>query len=152
MKKLSVIVFAFISSYSFAQGLGTVKLMNYEAKQYMKQQQTKQKEQVDTLQKAIQETVKKKELEELNKIKNQNKVPFYYYGKEMKTVALGELTYQKLKAKKQAKQKEVKQDSTKKEHSLWRAIFFNGQFPWESDEHYRERIRNLGNPSNQPFK
>ena len=152
MKKLLVILLVFVSSYSFAQGLGTVKLMNYEAKQYMKQQQVKQKEQVDTLQKAIQEAVKKKEQEELNKRKNQNKVPFYYYGKEMKVVALGELTYQKLKAKKQVKQKEVKQDSTKKEHSLWRAIFFNGQFPGESDEHYRERIRNLGHPSNLPLK
>ena len=89
MKKLLVILLVFVSSYSFAQGLGTVKLMNYEAKQYMKQQQVKQKEQVDTLQKAIQKAVKKKELEELNKIKNQGKVPFYYYGKEMKAVALG---------------------------------------------------------------
>lgn len=152
MKKLSVIVFAFISSYSFAQGLGTVKLMNYEAKQYMKQQQVRQKEQVDTLQKAIQEAVKKKQQEELNKRKEQDKVPFHYYGREMKTVALGELTYQKLKERKQAKQDKVKQDTTKKNKSLWKAIFFNGQFPWESDEHYRERIRNLGNPSNQPFK
>ena len=89
--------------------------------------------------------------------------PHYYYGREGKMMALGELTHQLAAKRKAAKAKAkanpapkkvdvVKEEEDADEPSWWRAIFFGGRFPGESVENYRARLAVQGYPCNQPFK
>ena len=151
MKILITLLMITFSSYSFAQGIGTVKLMNYEAKQYMKKQKEQEKQKADTLEVALKKAVKKAELKA--KVK-ENKVPFYYYGCEGKIMALSDLTQRAIKNKKESKKqfkKKEKQDTVQKVN-WFRIIFLNGRYPGETDKEYRERLNSLGLPANQPFK
>lgn len=151
MKRLITLLMIAFSSYSFAQGIGTVKLMNYEAKQYMKKQEEQQKQKVDTLEVAIKKAAEKAKLKA--KVK-ENKVPFYYYGREGKIMVLSDLTQRAIKNKKESKKqfkKKEKQDTVQKVN-WFRIIFLNDRYPGETDKEYRERLNSLGLPANQPFK
>lgn len=95
--------------------------------------------------------------------KESGSCPHYYYGREGKMMALGELTHQLVAKRKAAKAKAkanpapkkvdvVKEDEEGEKTSWWKAIFLGGRYPGESKEAYRARLAVRGYPCNQPFK
>lgn len=95
--------------------------------------------------------------------KESGSCPHYYYGREGKMMALGELTHQLAAKRKAAKAKAkanqapqkvdvVKEDEEGEKTSWWKAIFLGGPYPGESKESYRARLAVRGYPANQPFK
>lgn len=133
MKKLvCMLVFSVCAIPVFGQG--TSILMNWEAKQYLKNNK-KTEEKVDSIKKAIEIEVVK----HANKHKSNDIEVFVYCGREGHMMALGNL---------------FKEDSKLFDNIVkWlKIIFLNQPLPNETKEEYKARIECLGLPANQPFK
>lgn len=128
MKKLlTLLPLLLVSSIVFGQGIGTVKLMNWEAKDYKKQKQQLTVAIQRAHVKALKEAKAKKEAEKKAKPapakqpaqaeklaeKKDQHLPYYYWGREGKMMLAGEMFFKKAEVKKRKKEQSKKAPAKK---------------------------------------
>ena len=134
MKKLFV-MFVLMFGFTFIYGQGTVKLMNWEAEQYMKSKNKKVEQKVDTLKRKIDVSIRK----QVSKQNAKNVKASVKCINKNDTISFENTFEEKI--------------STFDDIVSWlKIIFLNQKMPNESDKEYKERIECLGLPGNQPFK
>ncbi len=176
MKKIVIAVFAVATAAvaAQAQGLGTVRDINYFGQEYL-QAQVKQAEAAT---KKVEAEIQRQHIAHLRAEQKkqqaaqqqaksseqaaQNQTPSYYYGREGKLLALSDRTAQVINggatdqqsagektAQSTAKQAAPAKKAAKKKVSLWRYLLPGGRLPGESWEDYNTR---MSSPASQPFK
>ena len=165
-----------------AQGLGTVRDINGFGQEYLNRQKnkatqqrvSKEKRQLGSLEKAIQQQAikhyreagltaslnaeeketQKTSAKKVEKARASSVNNYYAYaGREGKIMALGEFITKSRNKKAEPAAKssqQEKEDSVKS--SFWKGLLGVAPFPGERQEDYKLRLQNKGYPSCQPFK